>query len=148
MCDYIVFLMSDETDGTETALSAEVVEAYDVLVAPDTDQVLEQKVNEAVKQILIFDPRLQDADIETIDALRDYVRVEGILSRAYRLIVGDRDDSSTERTIRACLGTKITLRKEIWDPVKDKKGRDRELDDINRKVLIDTGVVDAKAKLE
>ena len=139
--------MSDEEDGTTEALSTEVIDVCDVLGYHGSDPKIEEKVTEAVKRILISDYRLAQADIETIDALRDYVRIEALFSEAFQRFMSKKDDAQTERMLRALIIQKTSLRKEIWEPLKDKKGRDEELDGINKKILLDTDILDAKADL-
>lgn len=104
------------------------------------DPVMEKKINEAVTQIILKDDRFQNPDIETIDALRDWVRAEAVLSKTFaKFMLGD-TTSNTERMFRHASLHKNSLRDEIFGKFKGKKAKKEEIDFAN-KILVDTGVI-------
>lgn len=104
------------------------------------DAETEAKVNEAVSKILLLDDRFTDPDIETVDALRDWVRAEAILNRAFTKFMKGDTTASTERMFRHASLHKNSLRDEIFGKFKGKKAKKEEVDFANT-ILVEEGII-------
>jgi len=104
------------------------------------DPEIEKKVNAAVAEIILRDDRFHEPDIETIDALRDWVRAEAICDIAFQKFLKNDTSASIERMFRHAQLHKTALRDEIFGKFKGKKAKKEEIDYSN-KILIDTGII-------
>jgi len=111
------------------------------------DPILEAKVNTAVATIIATDDRFYKADIEIVDAMRDWVRAEAILSRAFTKFMGGDTTASTERMFRHASLHKNALRDEIFGKFKGRRAKKDELDYAD-KILVDTGVIEPKTEVD
>ena len=111
------------------------------------DEEIESKVNNAVADIILKDERFDNADIETVDALRDWVRAEAILSRAFFKFMKGDTTASTERMFRHAALHKNALRDEIFGKFKGKKAKKEEID-FATQILVDTGCIEPNKEVD
>ncbi len=108
---------------------------------------LEEKVNKAVGQILVMDDRFDNADIETIDAIRDWVRAEAVLDRAFTKFMTGDTTASTERMFRHAALHKNTLRDEIFGKYKGRKAKKDEIDWATN-ILVEQGIIKPEREVD
>lgn len=132
----------DKKDEPVTEIVA-IESIYGELVDPE----MEGKVNEAVGKILLLDDRFHNADIEVIDALRDWVRAEAVLARAYTKFMTGDTTASTERMFRHAALHKNTLRDELFGKFKGRKAKKEEVDFAN-KILVESGVIEPGTEVD
>ena len=113
------------------------------------DSTIEGKVESAVSRILMEDGRFVNPDIETVDAIRDWVRAEAVLSKAFHnfMLGGSESTSSNERMFRSAMIQKNALRDEIFGRFRGKKAKKEEID-FATKILVDTGVIEPKTEVD
>lgn len=108
---------------------------------------LEEKVEKAVRQILAMDDRFANADIETIDAIRDWVRAEAVLSRAFSIFMAGGTTASTERMFRHAALHKNALRDEIFGKYKGRRAKKDEIDWAT-KILVNSGIIKPETEVD
>lgn len=106
----------------------------------ETDSELEIKINDSVRRILLEDERFKDPDIETVDALRDWVRAEAVLSKVYSEIMLGGSTASLERMYRFAMSQKNTHRDEIFSRFRGRSAKDEEVDSATL-ILVDDGII-------
>ena len=111
------------------------------------DKATEEKVDEAVTNILVMDDRFSNPDIETIDAIRDWVRAEAVLSKAFHKFMTGDTTASTERMYRHASLHKNSLREEIFKRFKGRRAKKEEIDFANT-ILIESGVIEPKTEVD
>lgn len=130
-----------ETPTVAIVLPSCLMNVYEV------DTTIEQKIDEAVSQILLLDGRLS-GEPETVFALKDYIRAEIVCQIVFKRIAKDNSDSTgDERLFRAVLNSKNMLRDEIWGRVKGRKKREQEINKV-RSILIDQKIIEAKKETD
>lgn len=135
--------MTDEKKEEPVTTLVAIKSIYDMVL----DDELEVKVNKAVAEILAGDDRFTDPDIETIDAIRDWVRAEAVLSKTFSKFMGGDTTASMERMFRHASLHKNSLRDEIFGKFKGRKAKKAEVDFAN-KILVDTGVIKPKTEVD
>ena len=92
------------------------------------DTKLEKIISEIVTEMIQTDVRLSETP-ETREALRDYVRMEIILSMKFKdaVLHPDKITTADERMIRSAVKMKMDIRREIYEDVKGKPGKEREM---------------------
>lgn len=136
--------MSDKKDGTTETTALTI---FDVVTSDLIDSAMEEQINESVRGVLAMDDRFINPDIETIDAIRDWVRAEAVLAMAFKNYIQDKGTSRDERMFRMAMIQKNALRDEIFGKFKGRKGKQDEVDKANR-ILADQGIIVAKTEVE
>lgn len=108
---------------------------------------LKEKVEKAVREILLMDDRFDNADIETIDAIRDWVRAEAILDKAFSMFMTGDTTASTERMFRHAALHKNALRDEIFGKYKGRRAKKDEVAYANM-ILAKSGVITPKTEVD
>lgn len=92
------------------------------------DREIETRISNIVSDVILADMRLSDTP-ETREALRDYVRMEIILSEKFKDAVNNPSDitSADERMIRSTVKMKMDIRQEVYKDVKGDPGKEREV---------------------
>lgn len=111
------------------------------------DPEMEEKVNTAVGKIILLDDRFKHADIETVDALRDWVRAEAVLARAFTKFMKGDTTASTERMFRHAALHKNSLRDELFGKFKGRRAKKEEIDYAN-KILVESGVIEPGTEVD
>ena len=111
------------------------------------DEKLESQINNAVARMIASDDRFINADIEIVDAMRDWVRAEAILSRAFVKFMNGDTTASTERMFRHAALHKNALRDEIFGKFKGRRAKKEEIDYAN-KILVDEGCITPKTEVD
>lgn len=135
--------MTDDKEDKPVTEIVAIESIFNELLDPKT----EAKVNNAVSRILLLDDRFDNADIEIIDALRDWVRAEAILSRAFTKFMGGDTTASTERMFRHASLHKNSLRDEIFGKFKGRKAKKEEIDFSNT-ILIEEGIIEPATEVD
>lgn len=135
--------MSDDTEEPPVAEIVAVESIFGELLDPET----EGKVNRAVAKIILLDNRFRNADIEIIDALRDWVRAEAVMNRAFTKFMGGDTTASTERMFRHAGLHKNSLRDEIFGKFKGRMAKKEEID-FATKILVDSGVIEPNTEVD
>ena len=125
----------------------EIVTVESIYSGLSLDSEAERRINEAVRRIILLDDRFSNIDIETIDALRDWVRAEAILSKAFVKFMNDDTTASVERMFRHASLHKNALRDEIFGKFKGRKAKKEEIDYAN-KILVDGGIIEPKTEVD
>lgn len=133
-------------DGENEEPTCEIV-AIESIYSELTDPELEGKVNAAVGKIILLDDRFTNADIEILDALRDWVRAEAILSRAFTKFMKGDTTASVERMFRHAALHKNALRDEIFGKFKGRRAKKEEIDYAN-KILVDSGIIEPGTEVD
>lgn len=137
--------MADEEKKEPVTSIVKVSSIYDIIV----DEELEAKVNKAVADIIIADDRFsaENVDIETVDAIRDWVRAEAVLAEAFRKFMNKDTTASMERMFRHASLHKNTLRDEIFGKYKGRKAKKDEID-YAKKILVNHGIIEPKQEVD
>jgi len=133
--------------GEELAEPVTEMTAIESIFSGDVDPELEKIVNDSVTKIMLIDDRFDNADLETIDALRDWVRAEAVLSRAFKKFMKGDTTASTERMFRHATMMKNSLRDEIFGKFKGRKAKKEEIDFANS-ILVDTGAIEPNTEVD
>lgn len=139
--------MTEEKDEGKVREPVSEIVAIESIYSELTDPIMEAKVNLAVAKILLLDDRLGNPDIEIVDALRDWVRAEAILSRAFTKFMGGDTTASTERMFRHAALHKNALRDEIFGKFKGRKAKKDEIDYANT-ILVDEGIIEPGTEVD
>lgn len=134
------------SSNDETEPGTEIIRVESIY-SEGLDHKTEAAVNRAVNKILLLDDRFTNADIEIIDALRDWVRAEAILSRAFKKFMGGDTTASTERMFRHASLHKNALRDEIFGKFKGRQAKKAEVDYSNT-ILVEEGIIDANTEVD
>lgn len=126
--------MADKDDECKEIV---IIDAFNEI----EDSKLKIKIDNAVTQIIMNDPRFSKAQLETVDALRDWVRAEAVLNRAFKEFMDGKSDASTERMLRAMFIQKNALRDEIFGKFVNKKTKEKEISEAE-KIMIDQHVIE------
>ena len=118
-----------------------------IYAGDELDEKTEENVNRAVSRILLMDDRFQNVDIETVDALRDWVRAEAIVSRAFSKFMGGDSTASIERMFRHASLHKNSLRDEIFGKFRGRGAKKQEVD-FATKILVDEGVIEPQTEVD
>ena len=133
--------------GEELAEPVTEMTAIESIFSGEVDPELEKIVNDSVTKIMLIDDRFDNADLETIDALRDWVRAEAVLSRAFKKFMKGDTTASTERMFRHATMMKNSLRDEIFGKFKGRKAKKEEIDFANS-ILVDTGAIEPNTEVD
>lgn len=136
--------MTDDKLALPTMKGITVKSIYESeLLDPET----EASINQAVAEIILMDDRFHKPDIEILDALRDWVRAEAIVARAFDLFMKNDTTASTERMFRHASLHKNALRDEIFGKFRGRRAKKEEVDYAN-KILVDTGVIKPNTEVD
>lgn len=113
----------------------------------ETDSELEIKINQSVARILLEDDRFKDPDIETVDALRDWVRAEAVLKKVCDEIMKGGSTASMERMYRFAMSQKNVHRDEIFSKFRGKSAKGDELD-FATMILVDDGIIEPQTEVD
>lgn len=111
------------------------------------DAELKEIVEEAVRTFLMMDDRFNNADIETIDAIRDWVRAEAVFDKAHSMFMTGDTTASTERMWRHASLHKNKLRDEIFGKFKGRRAKKDEVDYANM-ILAKSGTIKPKTEVD
>ena len=135
--------MSDDDQNKPDTKIITIESICDELLDPET----EEKINQAVSRIILLDDRFRDPEIETVDALRDWVRAEAIMNRAFTKFMKGDTTASTERMFRHASLHKNSLRDEIFGKFKGKKAKKEEVDFANT-ILVEEGIIEPQTEVD
>ena len=106
-----------------TVITSDVLESHN-----HGDEELEKEISKIVDEAIQADVRISNTP-ETREALRDYVRMEIILSMKFQDAVNNPGSITTadERMIRSAVKMKMDIRDELFKDVKGKPGKEIEV---------------------
>lgn len=120
-----------------------ILNIFDKLV----DKEMKANIEDAVRTVIMGDNRFYNADIETVDAIRDWVRAEVVLNRAMLKYMAGDTTASNERMFRAAMIQKNSLRDEIFGKLRTKKGKKEDIA-FSNKILMDTGCIETDTEVD
>jgi len=125
---------------------AELLSILNPFAAMDlNDEEISKNIESAVLDILAMDERFQNADIQIVDAIKDWVRAEAVIRIAFRNYLTGKGTSKDERLFRSAMIMKNSLREEIFGKDRSHQKKKDELDRANQ-ILVDHKIIEANTE--
>lgn len=122
--------MADIDKAELTVIASDIIEKHNY-----GDRDLENVVSDIVSKTIQADIRLSNTP-ETREALRDYIRMEILLSLKFKdaVLHPDSIDGADERMIRSAVKMKMDIRQEVYKDIKGDPGKEREIGEVRELV--------------